>query len=410
MDKSLTKAFFKANRDRLFKNLSADILIITANGLLQKTADQAFPFRQDSNFWYLTGLSEPDLILVKTSREEFIIIPDFYVKRQSILSSTDNKRLSDISGVEQILNEKEGWQKVKDLTGNNSKIATLLPNPVLLKHYGIYSSPVRRQLTSRLKRLYPRNQMIDARTALAAMRMVKQPVEIGIIQRAIDMTSETLVEVLNSKRLAGYRDTGQIEKDILAGFITRGADGHGFDPIVAAGANAAMIHYSKLSEPLNPNELIVCDVGAVYSFYSADITRTVSYGQPSSRQQAVYEAVKHVQAEAFKLIKPGIKLKEYEKQVEGLVGQQLKALGLITKLDSRSIRQYYPHACSHSLGIDTHDSADYSLALPENMVMTVEPGIYIPEEGIGVRIEDVIRLTKNSYELMSSKLPVSLNL
>jgi Xaa-Pro aminopeptidase len=143
--------------------------------------------------------------------------------------------------------------------------------------------------------------------------------------------------------------------------------------------------------------------------YNADITRTVvGHSKASHRQQEVYNAVKEIQQETYKLIKAGIKAKDYEHQVETLVGQQLIKLGIIKKLDHQAIKRYYPHACSHSLGIDTHDPADYNYPLPENVVMTVEPGIYIKEEGIGVRLEDVVRVTKNGCQLMTADLPTSL--
>jgi Xaa-Pro aminopeptidase len=197
-------------------------------------------------------------------------------------------------------------------------------------------------------------------------------------------------------------------EDILRGFKTRGSSGHAFKPIVAAGRDAATIHYGKY-ERLKADELIVCDVGAEYSFYCSDITRTVSYGRPTSRQQEVHEAVAYVQSEVFKMIKPGLDFKTYEKQVEHLIGLKLKELRLIDKLTPDEIRKYYPHACSHSVGLDTHDSADYSQRMAENMVITVEPGIYIKDENIGLRIEDMVLITKDGAKVLSSRLSSSLS-
>jgi len=407
---SLNANFFIGNRRQLFKKLAADILIITANGLLQKTADQIYPFRQDSNFWYLTGINEPDLILVKTATEEFIIVPDFYVHRQSVTGPLDKEETSKASGISEILSEKEGWQKVKSLVSLPSKIATVLPPPTLIKFYGLYSNPARRQLSMRLKRLYPGSEFIDARVELARARMAKQPVEIELIQKALDITTETLKTVLAREELGKYKDTAQLEAAILAGFIAHGGSGHAFDPVIAGGPNGALFHFEDLGRPIKNGELLTCDVGSIYSFYNADITRTVAVGESSKRAEDIFRAVGIVQKEAMKLLKPGILSRDYEEQVEKLVGQQLKTLGLIKDLSRKSIRRYYPHSCSHSLGIDVHDSADYSAPLPEGMVMTVEPGIYIKEEGIGVRIEDVVLLEADGIKLMSGSLPVSLTL
>jgi Xaa-Pro aminopeptidase len=410
IDEVLEQTFFKGNRAKLFESLDVSLIVVSANGLLQKSADESYPFRQDSNFWYLTGINEPDLLLVITASEEFIIVPDFSIKRSLVLEPLDKAQITKTSGIKQILSETEGWAKLKSKLTKENRVATLLPSPVRLKYHGIYANPARRILVTKIKRTKPGITLVDARTQLARLRMAKQPAEIKLIQTAIDITTETLSEVLKAHSLDKYKDTAEVEKAILAGFVSRGGSGHAFDPVVASGINAAYVHYMKLGQPLKKPELLVCDVGSRYDAYNGDITRTVSLGQPTARQQAVFQAVAEVQAGAYKLIKAGMQMRDYENEVEKLVGRQLKKLGLITKINHKSVRQYYPHACSHSLGLDTHDSADYSIPLPENMVMTVEPGIYIPEEAIGVRIEDVVQITKDGYRLMSSKLPTSLKL
>lgn len=409
INQSIPNTFFKNNRLKLFKQSQADMIIVTANGLLQKSADEHLPFGQDSSFWYLTGLNEPDLILVITQNEEFLIVPSHYTYRQSALADLDSELINQTSAITQIFNEKEGWQKVKKDLKKDCKIATLLPAPALMQYYGFYANPARRRLYAKIKRLSNDVIIIDIRQKIATLRMVKQPIEINLIQKALDITIQTLKEVLTVKNLKNYHDTRTIEQDILSGFIRRGGSGHAFDPIIAIGKNATYIHYNKLADSITSGQLMVCDVGSRYMGYNADITRTVvGHSKASHRQQEVYNAVKEIQQETYKLIKAGIKAKDYEHQVETLVGQQLIKLGIIKKLDHQAIKRYYPHTCSHSLGIDTHDPADYNYPLPENMVMTVEPGIYIKEEGIGVRLEDVVRVTKNGCQLMTADLPTSL--
>ncbi len=406
---NIPSSFFKANRDKLFNALKADCLILTAAGSLQRSADQPYPFKQDSNFWYLTGISEPDLILFKSKQSEFLVVPENYMAKLNFEEEIDIEELTKISAVKEVLSHRQGWEKITELTHNRTTLATTMPSPSRLKHCSMYVNPARRQLYLLLKRKFPRAKFIDARLELARQRMIKQPIEIDLIQKATDITTDTLREVLSSSNLHKYKNTEKIAEDIFMGFKTRGGSGHAFNPVIAAGRNAATIHYSKYGK-LKASELIVCDVGAEYSFYCSDITRTVSYGRPTPRQQEVYESVASVQSEVLKIIKPGLDFKTYEKQVEHLVGLKLKELKLIDKLSSKEIRKYYPHACSHSVGLDTHDSADYSQKMAENMVITVEPGIYIKDENIGLRIEDVVLITKNGAKVLSKRLSNSLSL
>lgn len=408
-NQSIPTSFFKNNRARLFNSLDVDVLIITANGLVQKSADQAFPFRQDSNFYYLTGIDEPDLVLVITAEEEFIITSDFFTKNQSITGYFDTRYFSQISGIANFKDEREGWRSVNRALQANHNIATLMPGPTKLPHHGIYTNPARRQLLAKIRRHLDGAKITDARKQLATLRMIKQPIELSLIQQSIDITSDTLKDVLSRRKLSRYKDTFDINQAILSGFLDRGGSGHVFDPIIAVGKDAVAIHYPKLGRPLKKGQLLLCDVGSGYGHYGADITRTVSIGQPSSRQVAVFNAVKYVQTEAMKLLKPDVDMKDYEHRIEELIGERLKDLELISSITTKSVRQYYTHACSHSLGLDTHDVADYTQPVREGMVMTVEPGIYIPEEGIGVRLEDVVYITNYGCQLMSKNLPISLN-
>jgi Xaa-Pro aminopeptidase len=320
----------------------------------------------------------------------------------------DKKELTEVSGIKEVLNSRAGYEKIAALINNKTTIATAMPSPVRLEHYSMYVNPARRQLYKSLKRNFRGAKFIDARLELARQRMIKQPVEIKLIKKATDITTATLKEVLNSARLNRYKNTEEIANDIEGGFKERGGSGQAFDSVVAAGLDAATIHYGKYGK-LTDRELIVCDVGAEYSAYCSDITRTVSYGRPTARQQQVHKAVFEVQREIFKMIKPGLDFKDYENRVVHLVGLKLKELKLIDKLTPGQIRQYYPHACSHSIGLDAHDSADYSLKMAGNMVITVEPGIYIKEENIGVRIEDTVLITKDGVKVLSSHLPSSIS-
>jgi Xaa-Pro aminopeptidase len=255
-------------------------------------------------------------------------------------------------------------------------------------------------MASRLKRHVPDVQIIDIRPELARLRMIKQKPELEALQKAIDITSESLNDALKVRKR--YTQEYELEAAITHGFRFRGAQGHSFEPIVAGGRNACTLHNVKNESPLKRDELVVCDVGAEVEHYAADITRTVCFGKPTARQQAVYEAVLSVQEYALGLLKPGTNLKKYEEKVAKRMGTELKSLGLIKKLDHDQIRHYFPHATSHFLGLNVHDVGDYQLPLEEGMVLTCEPGIYIPEEGIGVRLEDDVLITKTGNKVLSA--------
>jgi Xaa-Pro aminopeptidase len=407
MDKP-KKDFFLTNRQSLLKKTKADLIVVSANCMLQKSGDTTYPFIQDTNFWYLTGIDSPDVVLVLSNAGEFLITPNLSEYRQVFDGKINHSNLKRISGIDNIYNHSQGWTLLKNQLLENKNVAILFPNPVKLKVYDFYSQPARRVLRSKLIRINPKLTFEDLRPVLATMRMVKQPVEINQIKQAIKITNDTLEDVLNSTNLLNYKDSGQIEADISYGFRKRGASGDGFEPIIASGSNSTILHIQDSTKKLVAGDLIVVDVGAQYNKYSADISRTVIYGQPSSRQQAVYQAVKTVQASTFDLIKPGVLLKDIEAKVEYMLGQQLISLGVIKDTSRKSVRKYYTHAFSHSLGLDLHDVADYSQPLVKNMVITVEPGLYISEENIGIRIEDDVLVTDNGIEVLSKSLKTSL--
>jgi len=190
------------------------------------------------------------------------------------------------------------------------------------------------------------------------------------------------------------------------GFRRRGAKGDAFTPIVAAGAQACTIHYVANEAELHQDEFLLMDVGAEWDHYAADISRTIHLGNaPTKRQRQVHAAVKEVQDYGFSLVQPGVKIKDNERLIEHFMGEKLRELGLIKSIESDAVRKYFPHSTSHYLGLDTHDAGDYDRVLEPGVVLTVEPGIYIPEEGIGVRIEDDVLVTESGFEVLSARLP-----
>lgn len=404
MTMTFPSEFFAGNRRRLLEVTSAELVVISANGLLQRSADTAYPFRQDSNFWYLTGINEPDIILVISQTEEFIIYPPRAEHRDQWDGELDQQKLINASGIEDMLEHHVGWNRLDRLLKKIKKVHTITPAEAYFERLGFYANPARASLLAQLKR-HRSLELIDIRKPIARLRQVKQPVEIKAIQKAIDITIGAF-EMVN-KRLSKYKTEYEVVADITAEFIKNGASGHAYQPIVAVGVNAATIHYIECKDKLNTGELLLLDVGAEFENYGADITRTISNGAMSKRQKAVFQAVIAVQKAAFKLLKPGVTLKDYEAKVDKIMAKHLVALGLLEDEDDKQkLKKYYPHLASHFLGLDTHDAADYDRPLEPGMVLTVEPGIYIPGENIGIRVEDDVLITEKGVTILSAGLPV----
>ncbi len=399
--------FFKANRAKLRQVLNTgDPIVVTANGLLQMGADSSYPFVQDANFWYLTGINEPDIILAMDADREFLIAPQRDVVRATFDGQINQASLSALSGVGDVLNEVSGWKRLDALAEKSKRLATLAPAPSFIEQYGMYANPARSRLIDHIRRHVEDMELIDIRPEIARLRMIKQAPELNALKTAIDITTETLKDVMAN--INGYTFEYQIEADISRGFRFRGADGHAFDPIVAGGKRACTLHNTTNNAALNPEELVVMDVGAAFMGYAADITRVVATTKPTKRQQDVFQAVKASHDYALSLLKPGTRLKTYEAKVVRFIGSELKALGLIKSLKEAEVRRYFPHATSHFIGLNVHDVGDYQMPLKPGMVLTVEPGIYIPEEGIGIRLEDDALITADGVKSLSANLPAKL--
>lgn len=404
-----TSEFFAGNREWLRQLFTGTApIVLTSNGLMQRGADEPYPFQQDANFWYLTGITQPDIILVMDKGKEYLIIPGRTESRETFDGAIDPEELTRTSGITTVLGEKEGWKTLQSRIKRVQHVATFGAAPAYIDDWGFYTNPARAALVKRLRDMNADVELLDLRTHLARMRMIKQPLELKALQQAIDITIDTLTELSKPKQLGSYAYEYELEADITRGFRKRGAHGlmgHAFSPIVASGKRACTMHNVSNDGALASNELIIVDVGANWFGYNADITRTIISGEPSRRQLAVYDAVLAVQDYASSLLKPGVTCRDYEEQVVAFMGEKLRELGLIKTITSEAVRRYYPHATSHYLGLNTHDVGDYERPLEPGIVMTVEPGIYIPEEGIGVRIEDDVLITPDGIDVLTQRLP-----
>lgn len=405
METFFNSEFFAGNRARLRTLFVGTApIVVTANGLLQRNGDSPYYFRQDSNFWYLTGLQIPDALLILDKDKEYVILPAMSPVDEVLGAPPDIQLAIERSGIATIMSLKEGWPILAKRLKKVQHAATFTAAPVYAKHYGFYTNPARRSLVKKIRAENPDIELLDLRQHLMRMRMVKQPQELAALQAAIDITVETMQDI--SKKLHEYAFEYQIEADLSHGFRKRGAAGHAFSPIVASGKNTCHIHYQANGDNLSKANLLYIDTGAEVENYSADITRTYILKEPAKRERAVLGAVAEVASFARENLKPGISIRENEKLVEQYMGEKLRELGLIKTISPEAVRKYYTHSCSHYLGLDTHDTGDYDTPLEQNMVLTVEPGIYIPEEGIGFRIEDDVLITKTGIKVLSEKLPV----
>jgi Xaa-Pro aminopeptidase len=401
---TFTSEFFQTNRARL-KQLFAGTapIVLTANGLLQRSGDSAFPFRQDSSFWYLTGIDEPDILLVMDKDKEYLIVPGRSASREAFDGSVSHESLTKISGIREVLDDKAGWKLLSGRLKRAKHVATLAATPSYVEAHGMFVNPARARLIKRLRAENNGLDLLDLRQHLTRMRMVKQAPEIHAIQQAVDLTAKGFAQV--KRAIASYGFEYEIEAQLTGLFKKNGRD-HAYPPIIAAGANACTLHYIANGSPISPQDLILLDVGADVSGYAADISRTyLVQGEPSKRQNQIWQAVVDVQDFAKTILRPGTVISEYEKKIEAFMGEKLRELGLIKTIEKEAVRKYYPHATSHYLGLDVHDAADYERPLEPGMVLTVEPGIYIPEEQIGIRIEDDLLVTETGLQNLSEKLP-----
>lgn len=407
----MTPEFFKNNRKRLFDKTVAEVVILTANTLMQRSNDVAFPFRQDSNFLYLTGVSDSDIIMVMSHDEEFFVLPKLSAYEKVFDVQSDNETLTTASGIKNIHDNKVGWEKINQLIKANKTIGIDMPEK--FSHIKIVENGSKPALSRKIKRLARDNKnVVDVSKDLASMRQIKQPQEIEKIQKAIDVTAKAFLEHLQTPVIKNYQNEKEIEKNFSKTFIDNDAV-HAYEPIVASGANGCILHYGKNNEPIKKNEGILVDIGAEFDGYAADITRTVFPSGETKRHKEVRLAVAHIQEQALKILKPGITLRQYEQQLSKVWLKSLSSLGLIKyhgkdKIDQKQARKYYPHGTSHFLGLDVHDVGDYEAPLKAGMVITVEPGIYIPEEKIAVRIEDDVLITQNGVKNLSASLPTML--
>jgi Xaa-Pro aminopeptidase len=403
------------NRAKFKAMMQASALaVFNSNDIYPVSADSTMPFQQHRDILYLSGVDQEESILV--------IFPDCAnEKHREVLFL---KETSDLIAIW------EGEKLTKEEAFNVSGIRTvywLNQFPTIFKQMmaeasGVYintnehlraSTEVETREDRFVKQLkidYPAHQVHKSAPIMHKIRSVKEQIEIDLMQRACNITEAGV------RRLLGFVKPGvweyEIEAELAHEFLRNRSKGFAYTPIVASGKNACVLHYIENNKQCFDGDVILLDVGAEYANYSSDLTRCIPVnGRFTERQRQVYNAVLHVKKEAEKLLVPGTMMAEYHKEVGKLMEAQLLSLGLIDQTDIKNqnpdwpaYKKYFMHGTSHFLGLDTHDVGLWNEPIQAGMVFTCEPGIYIPEEGLGIRLEDdlVIMEKGQPFNLMKN--------
>lgn len=375
--------------------------------LLFAKSDSGLSFVQNNNFFYLTGLNIPNAVLM-ILKNKGKLVADIFIER-SIPERIvwDGEKMSKdevkkISGIERV--------HYLDMFEPQLTTALAAKNIIGIKKIFIENGNLSPQdgldrpltLTAKLRDRYPHLEVGCLSQIINPMRMIKDEWELEQLQTAINITAKGLKRVMHSP-LAGLYEY-QVEAMLFYELQNEKVRSWAFKPIVAGGNNATTLHYSENCCKIAANDLLLMDVGALYNNYSADITRTIPVAKKfTKRQKEVYSEVLNVQKEIVNLVEPGLTLMKLNENTVELITEALFRLKLIKK--KNEYRKYYMHSVSHFLGMEAHDVFKPGAILEPGNVITVEPGIYIPEEGIGVRIEDDILITDKGSELLTTAVP-----
>jgi len=389
-------------RTGLIKQLKEKELIIIFAASVAKYPRN---FLQDNNFKYLIGLDLPEAILVISKQKKPVMelfiergIPEMEVWEGKKMTKEE---ASEISGIEKISYLDEFERKIGFYMGSSISVYTNLG-------YNNIDKPLNKQqdFITKAKQHFPHITASDITKIMIPLRSVKTKWEIEQIQKAINVTGEGIKNIIIKSKI------GMMEYEleaILQFEVTRKGFQHmGFKPIIAAGGNAATLHYEQNNSKIGKDEMVLLDVGAACNGYSADISRTFPVsGKFTKRQKEVYSEVLKINKKIITMVKPGIGMKELNEKTIELIQKSLIKLKLIK--DKKDYRKYYMHSVGHHLGMDTHDIGARDSVLKMGNVITIEPGIYIPEEKIGVRIEDDILVTKTGNKNLSKNIPKEIN-
>lgn len=404
----LPAALFEENRRRFMQQMQPNsIAVFYSNDLMMRSGDTNFTFRQNADLFYLCGLDQEETILVlypncpKGKAFEAVVFTrqtNEYIQVWEGYKYTQ-EQVREISGVQTVY-----WTSAVDTVLNE---LILLADTIYLNtnendraHFpAAHCANTRR--AAELRTQYPAHNVLRAQPIMKNLRMIKSQMEIDILQKACDITEQAFRAALQQTR--PDQNECELEALIAYEFLRRGANGHAYNPIVASGANACILHYNDNCRPMRAGDLVLIDVGAEYANYAADLSRTFPInGRFTERQREVYDAVLRVKRFAENIMREGIHVDAYTQEVGLFMQSELIGLRLLDRHDVAKqnpaaplYKKYFPHGTSHHLGLDVHDLAHRYTTMQAGMVFTCEPGIYIPAEGIGIRIEDDLVVQPN---------------
>lgn len=393
----------KQHRQRFSEKINGGIVVIAGFISMQQSGDMASSFLQESNFWWLTGIEEPGwkVIIDSARRRTTLVAPARSHASEIFDGGMSYEEILEISGADEVIKADKFESYLRDLAKKHTVVHTVYDKTT----YDFVINPAQKELYTVLERIFPSVQLCN--DVLKKMRAIKQDDEIAAIKKAVKLTVDAFEHAKSG--LSGYSHEYNIEAEFDYMFRNKGAN-HAYAPIVAAGTNACTLHYGKNAAKLRANQLVLLDIGARVDGYAADITRTYVKGIATKRQREIHQAVEAAHHDIIALLEPELPVEEYIRGVDDRMKRALKDVGLLKDVDdNETYRKYFPHAISHGLGVDVHDSLGGARFFEPGMVLTVEPGIYVPEEGIGVRIEDDILITKTGHQNLSAKLSTALD-
>ncbi len=410
----IDKQLFIKNRAKFAKKMvSKSMAIFNSNDIYPISADSTLPFAQHRDIFYLSGVDQEESVLV--------IFPDCPKKehRAILFLKETNDHIAVWEG-EKLTKEKafetSGIKKVYWLKDFDKVLFELMTQAEAVyintnEHYraSVETETREARFVKSLRDKYPGHTYLRSQPILQRLRSVKEPEEIALIKQACDITEKGFRRILKFVK-PGVTEY-EIEAEFIHEFIRNRADGFAYTPIIGSGYNACVLHYIENNQICKSGDVILMDVGASYARYSSDLTRCVPVsGKFTPRQKEVYNAVLRVKNAAAKMLKPGVIWADYHVEVGKIMTEELIGLKLITKKDVKeqdpdwpAYKKYFMHGTSHHMGLDTHDYGILTEPMTAGMVFTVEPGIYIPAENLGIRIEDdyVIQEKGEALNLMA---------
>lgn len=383
---------------------SGDFAVFFAGSAPKSTADAHYSFLQNKNFYYLTGCKQEHFILTlhknDTSVETTLYIekPDYDIEKW-IGRKLTREQAKDISGIDNI-HFLSAFESNMTRFIYDNKIKRILLDLEKLD-WNAHDADSDRFARDILKR-YPFIQILTAHPILSQLRMIKDSFEIEQIEKAVEMTKDGLDAILKILKPDVFEY--QLDATFSHSIRMAGADGISFPTIAASGEDGVILHYVENAKPMKDGDLVLLDLGAQYQQYAADISRTYPVGgRFSERQKTLYNSVLKAQNAVIDAIKPGFLFEDLNKVCQESLFNSLKEIGLIEKKEELS--KYYYHGVSHHLGLDVHDLGNRTGALEPGMVLTVEPGLYVAEENIGIRIEEDVLVTEEGNRVLSIGIP-----